>query len=107
MSAEHPTGWMFKSKTAAGDPDIFYCRRGSAASFIGPEDVAGLDFSGLWALHLTGIFPALSEHTRDAALFLLTEAKKTGDDGIFRPQSPAAAVEESRGYAGHPARVRP
>ena len=32
MSAEHPTGWMFKSKTAAGDPDIFYCRRGSAAS---------------------------------------------------------------------------
>lgn len=85
MSAEHPTGWMFKSKTAAGDPDIFYCRRGSAASFIGPEDVAGLDFSGLWALHLTGIFPALSEHTRDAALFLLTEAKRRGMTVFFDP----------------------
>lgn len=100
MSTEHPTGWMLKSKTAAGDPDIFYYRKGSAASFIGPEEVAEIDFTGLWALHLTGIFPALSGHTREAAFLLLREAKKQGMTVFFDPnlrpslwQSPEAMRE--------------
>lgn len=77
---------MFKSKTAAGGSGHFLLPQGIwPPPFIGPEDVAGLDFSGLWALHLTGIFPALSEHTRDAALFLLTEAKRRGMTVFFDP----------------------
>ena len=85
MTAEHPTGLMLKSKTAQGDPDIFYYRRGSAASFFGPEDVESVPFDGFWALHLTGIFPALSPHTREAAFALLRKAKKQSGTVFFDP----------------------
>ncbi len=85
MTAEHPTGLMLKSKTAAGDPAIFYYRRGSAASFLGPEDVEAMKFDGFRALHLTGIFPALSAHTRKAAFALLRKAKERHIAVFFDP----------------------
>lgn len=76
-SEERPTGFMFKSMVTEGDPDIFYFRKGSAASTIGPEDVERLDLSDYDALHMTGITPALSATAREA-VFALAEAAKAG-----------------------------
>ena len=45
FSDERPTGFMFKSMVAEGDPSIFYFRRGSAASTLSAEDTAALDLS--------------------------------------------------------------
>ncbi len=80
LCKERPTGFMLKSKVVNGDPEIFYLRKNSAASTIGPEDIADLDLSCYSAIHMTGIFPALSQSTRNAALLLMERAKQ---EGIF------------------------
>ncbi len=61
FDAGGPTGLYVKELTAGGDSTVYYYRRGSAGSRIGPEDVdAGYVGSARW-LHVTGITPALSE----------------------------------------------
>lgn len=72
------TGFMLKSKTHQGDPSIFYFRSGSAASAIGPDDIESLDVSGCTSLHMTGIFPALSPSTAQAARLLMKKARAEG-----------------------------
>jgi 2-dehydro-3-deoxygluconokinase len=54
---DRPTGVMVKHVSAAGTRSQYY-RAGSAASALGPEDLARVDGAG-W-VHLTGITPALS-----------------------------------------------
>ncbi len=84
------TGLMLKSSTQEGDPDIAYYRRGSAASQITPEDIDRLDLSGCGWLHVTGIFPAVSESAFAATLRLMERAKEAGMtvslDPNLRPQ---------------------
>jgi 2-dehydro-3-deoxygluconokinase len=82
---ERATGFMMKSKTSHGDPDIFYFRKNSAASTVTREDIDRVDFSGYGFLHITGIFPALSETTLDAAEYLVEKAKAKGMTVSFDP----------------------
>lgn len=72
----HPTGFQLKSKTDVGDPEVVYFRKGSAASKISPDDIDRIDFSGAKVLHMTGIFPALSPETFQAALNLIQKARE-------------------------------
>lgn len=86
----HRTGFMLKSKTSQGDPDIYYFRAGSAASTITPDDVAGIDWSAWDAIHLSGILPATSA-TALATTYALMEAARGAGLPIFfdpnlRPQ---------------------
>lgn len=89
-SNEKTTGFMLKSKVQKGDPDIFYFRKGSAASTLCVKDLEQIDFSKFSNIHITGILPALSESTKEATLFMLKEAKKAGIfisfDPNLRPQ---------------------
>lgn len=84
-TSKRPTGIMFKSLTPNGDPEIYYLRRGSAASTLSPADVAGLDMSAYGILHLTGIMPALSESTRAATRLLVRRAREAGLTISFDP----------------------
>lgn len=84
-SAERSTGFMLKGKVSVGDPEIFYFRKGSAASTLSKEDVDRVDFSGYGYLHLTGILPALSETTRAASFYLIEKARKNGLTVSFDP----------------------
>ncbi len=60
------TGFMLKARTVDGsDPEIEYQRRGSAASGMGPDDLARLAPVHARHLHLTGISPALSAGCRE------------------------------------------
>ncbi len=68
------TGFMMKSSTEQGDPDIAYYRKGSAASRISPHDIDTLDLSGCGRLHVTGIFPAVSESALAATRRLIRRA---------------------------------
>lgn len=70
------TGFMFKSRVADGDPDIYYCRKGSAASTLSPQDIMSLDYTEFDGIHFTGITPALSASTRDASKALIRLAKQ-------------------------------
>ncbi len=84
-SDTNPTGFMFKSKVAEGDPSIFYFRKGSAASTLGTEDVENLDYSKYDLIHVTGITPALSDSTRAATERLLDKAKERSITFSFDP----------------------
>ncbi len=84
-SDSRTTGFMLKSKVSKGDPEIFYFRKGSAASVISRNDVEKLDFSGCTYLHLTGILPALSESARDTAFYLIEKARENGMTVCFDP----------------------
>ena len=85
FSKERSTGFMLKSKVSTGDPQIFYFRKGSAASTLSKEDVDRMDFSGYGFVHLTGIFPALSESTKEASFYLIKKAREHGLTVSFDP----------------------
>lgn len=85
FSKERSTGFMLKSKVSTGDPKIFYFRKGSAASTLSKEDVDRIDFSGYGFVHLTGIFPALSESTKEASFYLIKKAREHGLTVSFDP----------------------
>lgn len=83
---ERTTGMMLKGRAPEGqDPDIAYFRKGSAASAITAAEVERLDLSCYDAIHMTGIFPALSETTREAAFMLMRRAKSQGLTIFFDP----------------------
>lgn len=69
------TGFMMKSSTSQGDPDIAYYRKGSAASQITTHDIDALDLYGCERLHVTGIFPAVSDSALAATKRLISRAK--------------------------------
>mgnify|MGYP002241738935 FL=1 len=77
FSDEYSTGFMLKGKVRSGDPQIFYFRRNSAASHITVEDIDRLSFEGYGILHMTGIFPALSASTREAAFYLMEKSPQS------------------------------
>ncbi|HIV54284.1 MAG TPA: sugar kinase [Candidatus Anaerobiospirillum stercoravium] len=87
---ERTTGFMLKSKVSKGDPEIFYFRKGSAASALSPDDVEHIDFSKFSHVHLTGIFPALTDSTRAAMMTLIKKAREANlfisFDPNLRPQ---------------------
>lgn len=90
FSDSRPTGFMFKEKVDTGDPGIFYCRKGSAASTLSAADADRLDFSKFDVVHLTGITPALSDSCREMAQRLNKKAKENNClfsfDPNLRPQ---------------------
>jgi 2-dehydro-3-deoxygluconokinase len=78
LDDRHFTGFQLKEKALAGDPLVDYYRRNSAASRLCPGDIEGLDFSGARLLHVTGIPPALSAETREAAFRMIQKAREAG-----------------------------
>lgn len=78
FSAEHATGLLVKELNAIGDPLVLYYRRGSAASHITPGVLSETYFRGARLLHITGIFPALSESCKDTLFAAIEMAKRNG-----------------------------
>lgn len=72
-----PTGVYFK------DPGrgVLYYRRGSAASLLGPDDIAGVPLEDAEIVHVSGITPALSP--RCAALIESVFARVAAAGGIL------------------------
>ncbi|MEI3191706.1 MAG: PfkB family carbohydrate kinase [Lachnospiraceae bacterium] len=95
---ERSTGFMLKSKVSTGDPKIFYFRKGSAASTLSKEDVDRMDFSGYGFVHLTGIFPALSESTKEASFYLIKKAREHGLTVSFDPNLRPQLWPDTRDY---------
>ncbi|MCL1603823.1 sugar kinase [Succinatimonas hippei] len=111
---ERTTGFMLKSKVSKGDPEIFYFRKGSAASTLSAEDVEKIDFSSFSHIHLTGILPALTDSTREAVKLMLKKARDAGlyvsFDPNLRPQlwpSQEVMVEYINGLAAQADMVLP
>ncbi|MCI6019162.1 MAG: sugar kinase [Clostridiales bacterium] len=90
FSDERPTGFMLKSKVNSGDPEIFYFRKGSAASTISEADMDVLSLESYDAVHMTGITAALTEGTQNAMFRLAQRARerrmRISFDPNLRPQ---------------------
>ncbi|GLZ79286.1 carbohydrate kinase [Actinorhabdospora filicis] len=74
---EAPTGLYLKDPRPGGTR-VHYYRRGSAASRMSPEDIAGWPLEGARWLHLSGITPALSPGCAALVPALIARARELG-----------------------------
>ena len=86
FDAQHPSGFMLKSRSADGsDPAIEYFRRGSAASRMTAADIPREWRDGARHFHLTGIFVALAPGTRELVFDLAAQVRNAGRTISFDP----------------------
>lgn len=86
MTADHPTGFMLKSRSDDGsDPATEYFRRGSAASHMSAADIPRGYCSASRHLHLTGIFVAVSASARELVFDMAADARTFGRSVSFDP----------------------
>lgn len=81
----YPTAIYFKEFKGYGDPNVYYYRKGSAASRLSPDHIKPEWFAEARHLHVTGITPALGPHTADAVKQAMTEARNQGMTVSFDP----------------------
>ncbi len=81
----HQTGCMVKSMANPTEHEIHYYRRDTAASFICEEDINALELSDIRVIHITGIFPAISETAARAARRLIERAQEEHITVVFDP----------------------
>lgn len=72
------TGILFKERFSTVNPNVYYYRKGSAASHLMMEDLDLEYISSAKILHVTGISLALSKEMREAVFYAVREAKKRG-----------------------------
>lgn len=82
---DYLTGFILKSAAISGDPHVFYYCKNSAASTITSDDLGSINLNEYRYLHLTGVFPALSQSALDAAKYLMRKAKECGLTIFFDP----------------------
>ncbi len=80
-----PTGLMIKERFELGQTRVYYYRKGSAASRLGPEDLDEAYIRRARHLHLTGITPALSDACRAAVYRGIELARRGGLTITFDP----------------------
>ena len=80
------TGFMYKGRVDDGsDPPIDYHRQGSAASQMSPQDLDLDWFAHARHLHVTGVFPALSNNTLAATRLSMQTMRAQGRTISFDP----------------------
>jgi len=97
---ERTTGILFKERFSTVNPNVYYYRRGSAASHLKFEEI-DLDYIRCAKiLHITGISLALSESVRNAVFETVKEARKAGMTISFDPNIRLKlwSKEEAREY---------
>lgn len=89
-TSDYWTAFQLKDRVSHGDPSIFYFRKGSAAAHFDKNILDKIDFSEVKMVHLSGIFPAISEQAQDAFRYLISLLEKnhvrTTFDPNLRPQ---------------------
>lgn len=90
QTEDYWTAFQLKDRVSQGDPSIFYFRKGSAAAHFDRQVLDKIDFSEVKMVHLSGIFPAISEEALAAFRYfvqLLEEKQiRTTFDPNLRPQ---------------------
>lgn len=81
----HSTGFLLKSKTLKGDPDVEYFRKFSAGSTLSVDDYNTDYFASSKHMHVTGIPAALSVSAREFSVHVMDEMKKQGKTISFDP----------------------
>jgi 2-dehydro-3-deoxygluconokinase len=80
-----PTGLFLKERTNENSTRVFYYRKHSAATKMGPDDIQENYIAEAKYLYVSGITPALSESCREAVFRAMDLAKKHGKKIVFDP----------------------
>lgn len=83
--SENQTGLLFKELFEHVNPNVYYYRKNSAASFIKPEDLDEEYIKCAKILHITGITPAISQSAKETTLKAIKIAKEAGIKVSFDP----------------------
>jgi 2-dehydro-3-deoxygluconokinase len=84
LTNEAPTGLMLR-ETVAGKTSVYYYRKYSAASGMGPWNIDEEYIKQASILHITGITCAISENARDAVYEAVSIARRNGVKVSFDP----------------------
>ncbi|MFY9176603.1 MAG: sugar kinase [Caldicoprobacterales bacterium] len=76
IDAGHPTGMMIKEFTGLNETNVYYYRKGSAASSLTPGDIDEEYVKKSKIVHLTGITPLLSDSCYEAVKRIIDIAKE-------------------------------
>ncbi|MFZ5825830.1 MAG: sugar kinase [Bacillota bacterium] len=79
------TGLIVKERPGLGDPNVYFYRRGSAASTMSPAEFPVDLVRQARFLHATGIFPALSPNCLETTRTALRAAREAGVPILFDP----------------------
>lgn len=82
---ELPTGIMFKEPTIDNETNVYYYRKGSAASAMSKSDLPFEQIAQTKILHITGITPALSSSCSEAIFEIVHFAKRNHVKICFDP----------------------
>ncbi|WP_139488408.1 sugar kinase [Brevibacillus dissolubilis] len=85
FDSAYPTGVMFKELKAAGNPNVYFYRRGSAFSQFQASELDEAYIAQASILHLTGIVPALSDSCRKMMYRAIEIARRNGTKVSFDP----------------------
>lgn len=85
IDSEASTGLVFKERFAHVNPNVYYYRKGSAASRISKDDINEDYINQTKILHVTGITLALSQSSREAAFRAVEIAKEKNITISFDP----------------------
>ena len=96
----YPTGLYLRERLATGG-QVYYYRRGSAASTMGPDAFDPEYLEGARFVHLTGITPALSDECGAFTLWAAREARRAGVRVSFdvNYRSKLWSPESAKGFA--------
>ena len=85
LTDEAPTGLLFKEQLSPEDMNVYYYRKGSAASLMQPEELDAGAIAAARILHISGITPALSESALATVMAAIDIAKRNGTTIVFDP----------------------
>ncbi len=85
VDEQHQTGLLFKELFEHVNPNVYYYRKNSAASFLQPSDLDYDYIKKAKILHITGITPAISQTAKDTVLEAIKVAKESGVKVSFDP----------------------
>ncbi len=85
LDPDAPTGIYFKEIRKANEVNVYYYRKGSAASRMTPADLDEAYLAQARYLFVSGITPALSETCREMVFAAIRMAKANGLKVVFDP----------------------
>jgi len=93
---EAPTGIFFKEKKAVDHVNVYYYRKGSAASRLTPEELDEQYIAQAKILHISGITPALSENAYRTVMKAIDTARQHHVKISFDPNIRLKLLEENK-----------
>ena len=85
LTDEAPTGLLFKEQLSPEDMNVYYYRKGSAASLMQPDELDAGAIAAARILHISGITPALSDSALATVMEAIEIAKRNGTIVVFDP----------------------